>query len=49
MKINFDEYERDLLVETINHRLDTDEGLSISESVEEDLIELLRKIEDDDY
>lgn len=49
MKINLDDYEKDLLIETINHRLDSDESLIISEGVKEDLVELLRKVEDEEY
>lgn len=49
MQINFDEFEKDLLIETINHRLDSDENLIFSEGVKEDLLELLRKVEEDDY
>lgn len=49
MKLNLDDYEKDLLIETINHRLDSDDNLIICEGVKEDLVELLRKVEDDDY
>lgn len=47
MKLNLDNYEKDLLIETINHRLDSDENLIISEGIKEDLVELLRKVEDE--
>jgi hypothetical protein len=49
MKINFDEYEKDLLVDTIRHRLDTDKILIINNSLKEELEDLLMKVEDDEY
>jgi hypothetical protein len=49
MKIEFDEYERDLLIDTVRHRLDTDKILVINNSLREELEDLLMKIEDDDY
>ncbi len=47
MKLNLDEFEKDLLVETIEYRLENDEDFVISEFLKEDLQELLRKIEDE--
>lgn len=49
MKISIDNYEKDLLVETIEFRIDNDEDLIIAESLKEELQELMRKIEEDDY
>lgn len=49
MKLDFDEYERDLLIETIQHRLDTDKVLVINDSLREEIEDLLRKIEEDEY
>lgn len=49
MKLELDEYERDILIETIQHRLDTDEDLILSESRKDEIQELLRKIEEDEY
>jgi hypothetical protein len=49
MKLEFDEFEKDLLIETIQHRLDTDKVLVINNSLKEDLTELLRKVEEDEY
>jgi len=49
MKLEFDEFEKDLLIDTIRHRLDTDKVLVINNSVKEDLTELLRKVEEDEY
>ena len=49
MKLEFDEFEKDLLIETIQHRLDIDKVLVINNSLKEDLRELLRKIEEDEY
>jgi hypothetical protein len=49
MKIEFDEYERDLLVETVRHRLDTDKILIINNSLKEELEDLLMKIEENEY
>jgi hypothetical protein len=49
MKLEFDEFEKDLLIETVQHRLDTDKILVINDRMREDLTELLRKIEEDEY
>lgn len=47
MKLNLDNFERDLLIETIEYRLENDEDFVISEFIKEDLQELLRKVEDE--
>jgi hypothetical protein len=49
MKLEFDEFEKDLLIDTIQHRLDTDKVLVINNSLKEELTELLRKVEEDEY
>lgn len=49
MKINLENYEKDLLIETIEYRLDNDEELIMSETLKEEIEELLRKIEEDEY
>lgn len=46
MKYEFDDYEKDVLIDTIQHRLDTDKILIINDSLREDVKDLLRKIED---
>ena len=47
MRLNLDEYEKDLLIETINYRIEYDESTILSEGIKEDLHELLRKVEDE--
>ncbi len=47
MKIDFDEYEKDVLLETLQYRIENDETLILSEGVKDDLQELLRKVEDE--
>jgi hypothetical protein len=49
MKIEFDDYEKDLLIETIQHRLYTDKILVINNSLREEIEDLLRKVEEDEY
>jgi len=49
MRLDFDDYERDLLIDTIQHRLDTDKMLVINNSLKEELEDLLRKVEEDEY
>lgn len=49
MKLEFDDYERDILIETIQYRLDSDKVLIINHTLKEELEDLLRKIEEDDY
>ena len=46
MNYEFDDYERDVLIDTIQHRLDTDKILISNDSLREDVEDLLRKIED---
>ena len=47
MKLELDDYERDLLIDTIQHRLDTDKVLVINHTLREELEDFIRKIEDD--
>ena len=49
MRLDFNDYERDLLIDTIQHRLDTDKILVINDSLREELEDLLRKVEEDEY
>lgn len=49
MKIELDEYEKDLLIDTIQHRLDTDKILVINENLKSELEDLLRKVEEEEY
>lgn len=49
MRLEIDDYEKDLLLETIQHRLDTDKILIINNSLKEELEDLLRMIEEDEY
>jgi hypothetical protein len=49
MKIEFDDYEKDLLIETIQHRLYTDKILVINNTLKEEIEDLLRKVEEDEY
>lgn len=46
MNYEFDDYERDILIDTIQHRLETDKILIINDSLREDVKDILRKIED---
>ncbi len=49
MKLELDDYERDMLIDTIQYRLDTDKILVINDSLREDVKDLLRKVEEDEY
>ena len=49
MRLDFDDYERDLLIDTVQHRLDTDKILIINNNLREELEDLLLKIEEDEY
>ena len=49
MKLEFDDYEKDLLLETIQHRLYTDKILVINNTLREEIEDLLRKVEEDEY
>ena len=43
--MNFEEYEKELLIETIEHRLENDETLLYCTSLKDNLEDLLDKIE----
>ena len=47
MKIDFDEYEKDILLETLQYRIENDETLILSEGIKDDIQEILRKLEDE--
>jgi hypothetical protein len=49
MRLEIDDYEKDLLIDTIQHRLDTDKILVINHSLKEEIEDLLRKVEEDAY
>lgn len=49
IRLEIDDYEKDLLIDTIQHRLDTDKILVINNSLKEELEDLLRKVEEDEY
>ena len=49
MKLEFDNYEKDLLIDTIQHRLYTDKILVINNTLREEIEDLLRKVEEDEY
>jgi len=49
MRLEIDDYEKDLLIDTIQHRLDTDKILVINDRLREELEDLLRKIEENEY
>lgn len=46
--MNFKDYELDLLVETIEYRLENDANMLYSNTLKEELKDLLCKIEDDE-
>jgi hypothetical protein len=47
MQLNIDHYEKDLLLECIQHRLDADKILVINDSLRNEIEDLLAKIEDE--
>ena len=47
MELNLDHYEKDLLIDCLQHRLDTDKILVINESLKNEIEDLLVKIEDE--
>lgn len=49
MRLNLDEYERDLLIDTIQHRLDTDKVLVINDNLRGEIEDLLEKVEECEY
>jgi hypothetical protein len=49
MRLEIDDYEKDLIIDTIQYRLDTDKILVINDRLREELEDLLRKIEENEY
>lgn len=47
MQLQLDHYEKDLLIDCILHRLDTDKLLVINDSLRSELKDLLAKVEED--
>jgi hypothetical protein len=47
MEINMDYQEKDLLIDCIQYRLDTDKILVINQSLKNEIEDLLAKIEDE--
>jgi hypothetical protein len=47
MELKLDHYEKDLLTDCIQHRLDTDKLLVINDSLRNEIEDLLMKIEED--
>ena len=49
MRLELDDYEKDLLLDTLQHRLDTDKVLVINDRLREEIEDLIRKVEEDEY
>ncbi len=49
MRLELDDYEKDLLLDTLQHRLDTDKILVINDRLREEIEDLMRKVEEDEY
>lgn len=47
MKIELDHYEKDLIIDCIQHRLDTDKLLVINDSLRAEIQDLLAKVEEE--
>ena len=48
MKISVDHYEKDILTETLQYRLENDNILHIDGTLKDDLEDLLSKLEEED-
>lgn len=47
MELKLDYQEKDLLIDCLQHRLDTDKILVINSSLKNEIVDLLAKIEDE--
>jgi hypothetical protein len=47
MQLELDHYEKDLLIDCIQHRLDTDKLLVINDSLRAEIQDLLAKVEEE--
>jgi hypothetical protein len=46
MELILDDYEKDLILETLEYRLENDKDLVLSNYRKEELLEMIRKIEE---
>ncbi len=49
MRLDLDDYERDILIDTLQYQLENDTHLLLNASLKSDLKDLLEKLEDDEY
>ena len=49
MELTLDQYEKDTLLETIKFRIEEDEHLVVNTSLKNDLIDILDKLQEEDY
>ena len=46
MKVSLDNYEKEILIETIEFRLDNDDKLILDDRMRDDIKDILEKVED---
>ena len=49
MKVSLDNYEKEILIETIEFRLDNDDKLILDDRMRDDIKDVLEKVEDATY
>ena len=47
MKVSLDNYEKEILIETIEFRLDNDDKLILDDRMRDDIKDILEKVEDE--
>ena len=49
MKLEIDEYEKDMILEALSYRIENDNKIILNTNLKEEIEDLFRKIEDNEY
>lgn len=49
MKLEIDEFEKDMILEALNYQIENDKKIILNDNLKEELEDLFRKIEDNEY
>ena len=49
MKIEIDEFEKDIILESLSYRIENDKRIILHDNLKEEIEDLIRKIEDYEY
>jgi hypothetical protein len=49
MKLEIDEFEKDIILESLSYRIENDKKIILNNNLKEEIEDLFRKIEDNEY